>query len=109
MLHKQFFACDKQKMFLKLNEQNGLVKRCQAMSVVVAKRTSMLDNQNLKCLSSNACTFGQGFKMFLNYVKCDLIKCTWEFCPGGFCPGGACPGGSLSMGILSGGFCPRTH
>ena len=30
---------------------------------MVAKRTSMLDKQNSKCLSSNDCTFGRGFTL----------------------------------------------
>ena len=32
---------------------------CQAMFVVVAKGTSILDRQNSKCLLSNVCTFGR--------------------------------------------------
>ena len=34
---------------------------CQAMFVVVAKRASMFDEQNSKCLANNVCPFGRGF------------------------------------------------
>ena len=57
-------------MFLKSLKNIDKEKACQAMLIVVAKRKSMLDKENSKCLSSNACTFGRGFierQIFLKF------------------------------------------
>ena len=60
-----YFACDKQKMFL-----NASKPARKAMFALMAKRTSMLDKQDSKCLSSNACTYTQGAKG----IKCEEPK-----------------------------------
>ena len=44
-------------LFKNIDKQNVLVK----LFVVVAKRASMFDEQNSKCLANNVCPFGRGF------------------------------------------------
>ena len=45
---------------------------CRAIFAVVAKQTSMLDKQNSKCWSSNACTLGQCFTLTLR-ISCSVL------------------------------------
>ena len=61
VLDERFLFVIRKKYFWIVSKTLTIKCVCQAMFVVVAKRTSMLDKQNSKCLSSSACTFGWSF------------------------------------------------
>ena len=62
------------KSFKDIEKQNVLVKQC--FFVVVAKRTSMLE-QNSKCLSSNACPFGRSLSIS---GEVEMMTCNQSLC-----------------------------